>query len=273
MIRNINAKVIVTFVISLFLTIETTGCSYRPVAPYEDGNVIGGNERPRDYCLGWESRYQALDDTQKQNLAKYGLVSHGNGDKSGDHVISSQVIEDCAERIKIGRYFHQVSQGEVTLEDREFVSRNSAEVVRVLRTVWNAPDLKEKDLFFTEKELKDQDLEPFLAELLRKNEYKTDLVYANIERPILSLKPSLLFVLQRERRLKDVPRQIYVLIALQKIDNGLTYIPELRGFAKSKSTSKSAREGIIKIIKKFESHGTVSYSDVEAIGLEIEDEE
>lgn len=274
MVIKFNSGMIASILILTFMTIEVTSCAGRSVVEIANEGKSGANTvatSVMDACQDWEERYQALDDSQKNDLRIYGLVSHGNGDKSGEYVISPNVINDCAARLQVGRYLRHVSQGEVTSDDREFVSRNSALVVKALQSVWKAPDLKERNLFFIQKEIRDQDMEPFLSELLKANDYNTDLMYATIERPIPALRPSLLFVLQRERRNKNIPRQIYVLIALQKIADNSEYLSQLRSFAKDERIPQSARSGIVQIIKKFESHQSVSYSDVEALGLEVED--
>jgi hypothetical protein len=274
-------KILSVFILSI-LGLGMTSCDAQSKTNTDAPNQMQVNsmQEPnfKSDCEKWQQFYEQLSQEEKNILRDEGIVGSSVGDDDYGYILSPELVKDCRLRLEIGRYIQRIMTGKGDGTDAEFADENSKEIVRVLRHIWKGyyfsgdGAASEKYGLLWNKGLKEEDVAPFISELLKtEGLLKSDLIYVLITRPMPSLKPVISELLQDAENRRDISKQVYALIILQQASPEPKFLSKLEIISQNKKLSAKTKKGILEVIRKFKSGEKVIYDDIENLGLALDE--
>jgi competence protein ComGF len=219
---------------------------------YTSANVNQSSKS--DNCEEWDKKFESLREVDKDILQNEGIVMGSDG-----WIIGSKLISDCSFRNQMATYLYRYRLD----NDKwavEFASKNSKSIVDILRMIWSSPsfssdgNISEKYMLLLAKGLKDEDLIPFVKELVQtegiQNSDDNQLDYILFVEPDATYRPILYQLLSEAEAKQDLSQQARLLILLQQERN----VPELAQKLEKISTNKllqlESRKILFRIISK-----------------------
>ena len=281
-IKDADMLKIMTILLLCFYILGITACSAQSAPQVEEDNKLTTNSDPASSgqgCEEWDRTYGLLSSEGKQNLEKAGVAINGSDEKAnnGYYVLSRELMNDCNLRVKIGQFLYLSVDGIDTETDRQFAKQNSKEIVKILRHIWNSSAFSsdgvshEKYLLLTNKGITDENISPFIGELLKAEDLNSELVYVLVNRPLRSLKPVIMELRLKARKSNNIPQRIYSLIALEQASPDPTFRMELDSISKGRGLSPKTKHGLEIILAKFKNGQKITFADVEYLGLPLPD--
>jgi hypothetical protein len=219
----------------------------------------------------WNRRLSLLTEPVKKQFEIDKVVVDGTKG-NGYFLISPDAIPDCRDRIEIGEVLYREYEDISLPEDAEYQRQHSAQLGSALRAIWNSRTLgADKYILLTLPALKDEDVRQIIIDDLRKNGYRSNLLYVTIERPLASPVAELTELLKTYKSPRDNSKMVGLLIALGLATKDETYLRRLRSIARSEKLSSDVQQNLHNLIRKLESGQKISFSDVESLGIPIED--
>jgi hypothetical protein len=274
-------KMLMPFVLT-FLVSGLVSCNNHSSTVIADNNIVIVENKSHDisdWCAEWERIHELLSKDDKNTLQKEGVVhSSDNKYEHAYYVLSPQLVSSCEQRVKIGGFIWMVVLGLDTETDEEFAQRNSKEIVKVLRHIWDSPAFSsdgvhhEKYSLLTYKGVKDEEIAPFIGELLKKErtpDMEDSLEFTLLTRPLPSLMPIVSELLKKAENEGNVFRQVYYLIILHQTTPNSLHLTKLDKMTRSRKLSNETRNGLTEIINKFKSGKKIDYEDVEKLNLQL----
>lgn len=241
-----------------------------------DGSATRQESGEQAECQVWEQKVMRLSQIQKETLVRDGsLRVPGEG-----WLVSESLISDCDLRVEMPAYFSRVisGQSENHKSDREFATRHSKEIVRVLRHLWpGLSDSKaligdgafhsEKYALLAEPAFEQHVIAPLISDILEKEGMGVELVGLLISRPMPEVKAALSRQLTLSEREGDVPQQIYDLVLLHRLGEP-TALPKLRKLSENKNLSTFEKQLIAALLEKIRRGEELEFSDIEDLEYE-----
>jgi hypothetical protein len=266
MTRLLQTIIYCTFAIGI------TSCSFYKVASKNqaDTKVTQTSQVSQD-CDNWDKQYQSLREEDKKIVQEEGIVMSSDG-----WMIGSKIIADCSFRTQMATYLYRYRLDNDKWAS-DFANKNSKEIVEFLRKIWNTPHFSvdgnhhEKYALLVSDGLKDEDIVPFIKELIEteglRDDEDTGFYWVLLQKPNESYRPLLLkFLIEAESK-NDLSYQALLLIILEKEKSDSEYVVKLEKLSKNNKFDLDSRKilsGIISKMKKGEQLSDEDYRDFDS---------
>jgi hypothetical protein len=244
------------------------------------GETLAKSDSASDYCSDLEFMKSNLNELEKPNFEKNGVISPviSAKDFSG-YLLSADLIEVCESRIKIGQIIWTIIRGTESDADRKYALQNSKMIVSVLLKIWNNRGFSSDGVHYDKyylvnyENFNDEDNLLLLTYLLEKKTLNMGLVGSVLDRPLPSLVPLLTEMLKTAETTGDLTEQFYLAIMIEETKKDRSMFRKLNSLANNKKISKENRDIIRSIMDSKKKGHTINLENMENLRLELSDVE
>lgn len=255
------------------ISIAVNSPNFATPEPVFNKNVLRTSEcdpnvKPEDFLTRQELK--ALSD--------YRIVDWSRGDKSDYYyVLPAELVPNCKLRVEIGHFIQAATMGPVKEQYRKFARKNSKEIVRVIRHIWYSPGFArdgmhhEKFNVFDKVGLKEEDVVPFLGDLLEIEGVNYMLMCEMLINSAPALKPYLSTALTKAESDKNIAFQVYLLIVLYQVSPDPVTLAKLDVLRSNSEISVSDRAKLKLITKNLKNRKNITCLDLDELHLPIDE--
>jgi hypothetical protein len=233
-----------------------------------------------EYCRDWEFMKSNLNDLEKSDFEKNGVISPivKSKDFSG-YLLSADLVEDCESRIKIGQILRTIIRGAESEADRKYALQNSKMIVSVLLKIWNnrgfSRDGTHYDKYYlvNYENFNDADNLLLLTYLLEKKKLNMGLVNSVLMRPLPSLIPLLTEMLKTAETTGDLTEQFYLAVMIEETKKDRSMFRKLTLLSSNKKISEENRNIIRSILDNRKKGRTINLENIDNLRLGLSDVE
>lgn len=281
-----KSNTIKTFLLVLlvFVTFNSFACSTpnveaNGVVPErKESTVVESveNRSEPDICSEWKAAEASLPEEGIKLLKEHKIVFVSGAAAGSFYLIDEEVIVNCNTRIKVGYFLWKVQLGTATKADKLFASQHSADIVRVLRMVWDSREFSgdgthhEKYNLVGYAGLRDQDTFLLLTDLIQRKAMNLGLLVSIIEKPMRSLRPA---IIQSLRETEDTAQQICYLVALEQISPSTSNLQRLHNISVNRQLDTKTKDAVSRIVRKFKSGKKITGPDLQDLPILEHEEE
>lgn len=262
----------------LFLSIFCFGlllinCGSKVEATLPTVNYARNFSTPEDSCDKYQRIFNELPDWAKKELKEKNITLGGDG-----YFIGESLVDDCELRLKIGGYIRKIISGTYDETDIKFAERHSAKIVPVIKHTWNyhsdGARHEKYGLLHKYSGLKDEDVAPFISQLLGEEELvpeagEPQLFYVMLSRPLPALKTQISNFLMLAEKRNDFTGQVYALYLLHRDGFDGIYSAKMRKIIKNPNLPDAAKPILEKIVSKIEKREEVDFELLEDFGYAV----
>jgi hypothetical protein len=214
-------------------------------------------------CRTWEYAAAQLTANEQRVLQEEGAVY------AGRLVLSAELVADCLARLEIAGYLERAVQERPHAGDGRVAARHSRLIVEVARRLWTGSAMAAAESgahgrynLLAGPDLAAADVGPLAAEVLARESFAPDLVWALLQRPLPQTRDPLREHLKVAEETHNVHDQIYALALLYHIGER-SALGQLRRLRSSDQLSAFEREFLPRLLARLERGARLTFPDLD----------